>query len=166
MLTTFCQLGDLNDFDSELVKEALNNPKSFCLKILREGGAEGNLFGEEIIPKLEEMKTNQDIRKMYILMKRIEPDTKPNVLGQSDFLYFIFCATSVRSIRFLVRCGKAQNLDTISEIGIFGIYLHETDSGTIINNNDGYLVRTKPAESSVGGVNVGGACIDSLYLVE
>ena len=85
MLTTFCQLGDLDDFDSELVKEALKNPKSFCLKILREGGAEGNLFGEEIIPKLEEMKLNKDVRKMYILMKRIEPDTKPNVLGQ---LYF------------------------------------------------------------------------------
>ena len=71
----------------------------------------------------------------------------------------------------LVRCGKAQNLDTISEIGIFGIYLHETkhkanDSGIVINNNDGYLVRTKPAKSNVGGVNVGGACIDSLYLVE
>ena len=70
----------------------------------------------------------------------------------------------------LVRCGKAQNLDTISEIGIFGIYLHETkykdDSGILINNNDGYLVRTKPAQSNVGGVNVGGACIDSLYLVE
>jgi len=73
-------------------------------------------------------------------------------------------------IQFLVRCGKALNLDTISEIGIFGIYLHETehknDSGIIINNNDGYLVRTKPAQSNVGGVNVGGACIDSLYLVE
>ena len=72
--------------------------------------------------------------------------------------------------QFLVRCGKAQNLDTISEIGIFGIYLHETehknDSGIIINNNDGYLVRTKPAQSNIGGVNVGGACIDSLYLVE
>ena len=74
------------------------------------------------------------------------------------------------NFKFLVRCGKAQNLDTISEIGIFGIYLHETehknDSGIIINNNDGYLVRTKPAQSNVGGVNVGGACIDSLYLVE
>ena len=89
LLTTFCQLGDLDDFDSELVKEALNNPKSFCLKILREGGAEGNLFGEEIIPKLEEMKTNKDERKMYILMKRIEPDTKPNVLGQ---FYFLKCS--------------------------------------------------------------------------
>ena len=81
LLTTFCQLGDLDDFDSELVKEALKSPEGFCLKILREGGADGNLFGEEIIPKLEEMKTNKDVRKMYILMKRIEPDTKPNVLG-------------------------------------------------------------------------------------
>ena len=89
LLTTFCQLGDLDDFDSELVKEALNNPKSFCLKILREGGAEGNLFGEEIIPKLEEMKTNKDARKMYILMKKIEPDTKPNILGQ---FYFLECS--------------------------------------------------------------------------
>lgn len=94
LLTTFCQLGDLDDFDSELVKEALNNPKSFCLKILREGGAEGNLFGEEIIPKLEEMKTNKDVRKMYILMKRIEPDTKPNVLGQ---FYFLKCSAEDRS---------------------------------------------------------------------
>ena len=85
-------------------------------------------------------------------------------------IFVLFCF-SQKFISNLVRCGKAQNLDTISEIGIFGIYLHETkhkanDSGIVINNNDGYLVRTKPAKSNVGGVNVGGACIDSLYLVE
>lgn len=89
----------------------------------------------------------------------------PNRAEDSTLIFFYFGFT-----QFSVRCGKAQNLDTISEIGIFGIYLHETehknDSGIIINNNDGYLVRTKPAQSNVGGVNVGGACIDSLYLVE
>ena len=165
----------MDDFNSELVQEAINNPSSFCLKILREGGAEGNLFGEEIIPKLEEMKTDKNLRKMYILMKRIEPDTKPNVLGKISSLAFLaeILINLIMQFFFLVRCGKAQNLDTISEIGIFGIYLHETSKkecnngdGIIINSNDGYLGRTKPAASNVGGVKVGGACIDSLYLVD
>ena len=31
-----------------------------------------------------------------------------------------------------------------------------------VNSNDGHLVRTKPAVSNVGGVNVGGACIGSI----
>ena len=64
----------------------------------------------------------------------------------------------------LVRCGNPKKSQTISEIGIFGIYLHDNESSSIIeNSNEGHLVRTKPANSFVGGVNVGGACIDSLY---
>ena len=68
--------------ESELVQDAMKNPELYCLKILREGGAEGNLFGKEIIPKLEEMKENSSIRNMYILMKKIEPDVVENTLSK------------------------------------------------------------------------------------
>jgi len=51
------------------------------VKFYREGGAEGNLFGEEILEKLGEMKNDEKIRKMYILMKKIYPDIGENILG-------------------------------------------------------------------------------------
>ena len=45
-----------------IVQDALNHPENYCLKILREGGAAGNLFGREICSKMEEMKSNTDER--------------------------------------------------------------------------------------------------------
>ena len=63
----------------------------------------------------------------------------------------------------IVRSGKVIQGRTISEYGIFGIYLYDIRNNTeIINSNDGHLVRTKPAESDKGGVAVGAAAISSI----
>ena len=80
-LATACRLDDLSSLDSETVKAALSQPERYCLKILREGGAEGNLFGREIVPRLGEMTTKPEIAKMYILMEKIEPNVIENSLG-------------------------------------------------------------------------------------
>jgi hypothetical protein len=69
MLATCCQFDSLENFDSDMIQAALSNPEDFCLKILREGGAEGNLFGEEILEKLGEMK-----RGMYRYAKPFSHD--------------------------------------------------------------------------------------------
>ena len=63
-----------------IVQDALNHPENYCLKILREGGAAGNLFGEEIMPKLKEMEENIDERSKYILMRFLKPAISENYL--------------------------------------------------------------------------------------
>ena len=56
------QTSSLEDMSAPIVQDALNHPENYCLKILREGGAAGNLFGREICSKMEEMKSNVDER--------------------------------------------------------------------------------------------------------
>ena len=70
----------MEDFNNPIVQAALKNPENWCLKILREGGAAGNLFGEEIMPKLKEMEENIDERSKYILMRFLKPAISENYL--------------------------------------------------------------------------------------
>jgi len=135
---------ELTDWDDVRIINAKNNPSDYCLKILREGGADGNLFRDEIIPILSQMETDLELRTKYILMKLIKPEIVENTI---------------------IRSGKEINGGTIAEYGTFGIYLHDMESDTeLINSNDGHLVRTKPAESDKGGVAVGAAAISSIAL--
>ena len=79
---TFPETGPLTDWNSDIVKNALKTPSNYCLKILREGGAAGNLFGDEIIPKMAEMNENEAERLKYILMRYLKPTISPNILGE------------------------------------------------------------------------------------
>ena len=88
------------------------------------------------------METDIELRTKYCLMKLIRPEEIENTI---------------------VRSGKVIQGRTISEYGIFGIYLYDIRNNTeILNSNDGHLVRTKPAESDKGGVAVGAAAISSI----
>ena len=58
-----------------------------------------------------------------------------------------------------------EEIECISELGIYGIYLENKLSGEVlINNNDWHLVRTKAATAKGGGVNSGTGSIGSLLL--
>ena len=72
----------MTDWNSEIVQNALKSPQNYCLKILREGGAAGNLFGDEIISKMVEMEENESERLKYILMQYLKPTVSPNLLGK------------------------------------------------------------------------------------
>jgi glutathione synthase len=63
-----------------------------------------------------------------------------------------------------LRKGELQRASAVSELGIYGIYLHDGQSA-IRNDNGGYLLRTKGVESNEGGVAAGFAVIDSVQLV-
>lgn len=64
---------------------------------------------------------------------------------------------------YLARAGNYQKCETVSEFGVFGTYISD-GSNEYRNNNEGYLVRTKTADSNEGGVAAGFAVVDSLYL--
>ncbi|KAG0287561.1 hypothetical protein BGZ96_008524 [Linnemannia gamsii] len=119
---------------------ALMNSDDLVMKPQREGGG-NNIYGKDIQEALKTLTAEQ--RNAYILMDIIRPPITKNVL---------------------LRKGQLQRADVVSELGVYGIYLHDGHK-VIRNDNGGHLLRTKGVESNEGGVAAGFAVIDSLLLV-
>lgn len=79
----------------------------------------------------------------YVLMQRIKPFTNKSVM---------------------VRDGRYSEQDTLSELGVFGVYLN-VQGDVVVNECVGHLVRTKVSTSDEGGVAAGYAVLDSPYLI-
>lgn len=118
---------------------ALADPGAWVLKPQREGGGH-NFFGERLRERLEHMSAAE--RSAYILMERIRPLAHPAVL---------------------VREGRAEEAEAVSEIGRFGTFLADGEA-ELINRDAGYLVRTKPSGVEEGGVSAGFGFLSSLLL--
>lgn len=147
LMTSF--FAKIYGFDTELNPEILaqvrNNPDDFVLKPQREGGG-NNFFGQDVINLLQGYEHDEEVQKQmkgFILMERIKPTPVKNLLA---------------------RAGQVQEIDTISELGIFGVFLG-TSSGVLINEMGGHLLRTKQANANEGGVAAGYATVDTPYLV-
>ncbi|KAK7397238.1 hypothetical protein VNO78_18405 [Psophocarpus tetragonolobus] len=128
--------------DSDIVKKAIESPELFVMKPQREGGG-NNIYGDDLrktLLKLQEAGSEEDAA--YILMQRIFPATYPAIL---------------------VRDGNWNTGHVIAEAGIFGTYLRNKDK-IIINNESGYMVRTKVSTSYEGGVLPGFGVVDTVYL--
>ncbi|KAK2365082.1 glutathione synthetase, chloroplastic [Trifolium repens] len=128
--------------DSDIVKKAIERPELFVMKPQREGGG-NNIYGDAVrdtLIKLQKLGSQEDAA--YILMQRIFPTASASVL---------------------MRNGCWHKDRAISELGVFGTYLRNKDT-VIINNQSGYLMRTKISSSDEGGVAAGFAVIDSVYL--
>ncbi|KAF8942994.1 hypothetical protein BGZ47_005931 [Haplosporangium gracile] len=119
---------------------ALMNSDELVMKPQREGGG-NNIYGKDIQEALKTLTAEQ--RNAYILMDIIRPPITKNVL---------------------LRKGQLQRADVVSELGVYGIYLHDGHK-VIRNDSGGHLLRTKGVESNEGGVAAGFAVIDSLLLV-
>ncbi|XP_066356177.1 glutathione synthetase, chloroplastic-like isoform X1 [Miscanthus floridulus] len=128
--------------DEEIIKTAVEKPELFVLKPQREGGG-NNIYGLDLRETLVRLqKEGGDALAAYILMQRIFPKA---------------------SLAYLVRGGVCHEGLAISELGIYGAYLRYKDK-VVINEQCGYLMRTKVSSSDEGGVAAGFAVLDSLYL--
>ncbi|XP_009335641.2 glutathione synthetase, chloroplastic [Pyrus x bretschneideri] len=128
--------------DSDIVKKAIESPGLFVMKPQREGGG-NNIYGTDVREALTRLqKEGSEADAAYILMQRIFPTA---------------------SHTFLMREGVCYKDDTISELGVYGAYLRNKDK-VILNDQCGYLMRTKVSSSDEGGVAAGFAVLDSLYL--
>lgn len=128
--------------DSDIVRKAIERPELFVMKPQREGGG-NNIYGEAVRDTLIKLqKTGSQEDAAYILMQRIFPNTSAAVL---------------------MRNGCWHKDHAVSELGIFGTYLRNKDR-VVVNNQSGYLMRTKISSSDEGGVAAGFAVIDSVYL--
>ncbi|OMP01138.1 Glutathione synthase, substrate-binding, eukaryotic [Corchorus olitorius] len=128
--------------DSDITRKAIENPELFVMKPQREGGG-NNIYGDDVKETLLRLqKDGSEEDAAYILMQRIFPTVTPT---------------------FLMRDGICHKDHAISELGVYGTYLRNKER-VIINDQSGYLMRTKISSSNEGGVAAGFAVLDSIYL--
>ena len=123
-----------------VIADAVANPDRYVLKPQREGGG-NNLYGEALAARLKEGGPGLGA---FVLMQRILPPPQRSVL---------------------VRRGAWAEEETLSELGVYGVYLRKGGS-VLLNEPAGHLVRTKTASSDEGGVAAGFAVLDSPLLAE
>lgn len=118
-------------------RAAIEFPDRFVLKPQREGGG-NNLFDDEMRDWLQGSTRTE--REAFILMERLRPRPERALM---------------------VSEGTLRDGPAVSEIGRFGVFLSE-GANELINEDVGYLVRTKPEESREGGVSAGFGFLSSL----
>ncbi|RDW23574.1 hypothetical protein B0I72DRAFT_141399 [Yarrowia lipolytica] len=146
LVNTFVEILPLGE-DSEGGKRAeqlaRTEPERFVLKPQREGGG-NNIYKQDIPGFLEKLPKNE--WSAYILMELINPPVIQN---------------------HILRKGELFTGDTLSELGVFGTVLWNSENGEILHNDTtGWLLRTKLESSNEGGVAAGFGCIDGVYLVD
>ncbi|OMH84435.1 Glutathione synthetase [Zancudomyces culisetae] len=162
------QVLDTHIFTSN--KDGAENNVPFVLKPQREGGGGFNIYGKDIekfVAKYRQQNSDRQdelyhVLKGYILMELIN-------VPKHD-----------KSSIFFDKDNRAivVDHDSISELGIFGVYLsiedgNDTDNGkstpfqqqsVVINKVAGHLLRSKSSNENEGGVAAGFAVLDSPIL--
>ena len=136
---------DKNKVD-EIIKQAIEHPDRFVMKPQREGG--GNNYFDQALSALLSSLT-EDERSRYILMERLYPPRFSTAIIKDNG----------------ENINAEEIVEAVSELGIFGVYLHD-GLRELINEPAGYLLRTKRATTNEGGVAGGYAMLDSVCLVD
>lgn len=129
--------GDLN------AKLGIDYPDLYVMKPQREGGG-NNLWELEMKEKLLSL-AGDPARSKYILMRRFTPPVLRN--------------------KFIRNSVLSEEVDTVSEIGLFSVFCTDSDGTVLQNKVVGPLVRTKKSTDNEGGVAVGISAIDSPFFV-
>lgn len=132
-------LGPADEGRDAAIAAAIARPENYVLKPQREGGG-NNIYNENVRTALITM-TPEEL-SAYILMERIFPPAQTSTLVRSCEV----CTTA-----------------TVSEFGVFSVYLRSGDE-VVLNEAAGHLLRTKTADSDEGGVAAGYSVLDSPLL--
>ncbi|MCL1145942.1 glutathione synthetase [Shewanella marinintestina] len=128
-----------------IVANSSNN--DWVLKNQGEGGGHC-IFGDDILPKLAALQPHE--YQAWSLMRRLHP-------------------TARATTALTVRKGELQKVDDlISEIGMFTVHIDGEAAIADENNHKqayaGYLIRSKSARTTEGGVHSGMGVLDSLVI--
>ena len=117
------------------------------MKPQREGGG-NNLYGSDLVEALTTL--NDEELCAYILMEKIKSPTQTAIT---------------------IRDGKEEEIKSICELGVFGVYL-SVPEGTdnkwndyCYNTSSGYILRVKSVEIDEGGVATGYSVLSAPRLV-
>ena len=135
--SSFAGIYSLDDTEegTKHTQMALSDPDRFVLKPQREGGG-NNSYGSKVRSLLLELTPEE--RSAYILMDRIRPSVNPTTI---------------------LRNSTEKDIEAVSELGIYGVIL-AIDGDVVLNEETGWLLRTKPEESDEGGVVSGYSVLD------
>lgn len=132
------------DLNSDFLENSRETCQEYVLKPQREGGG-NNVYGQDLLKLLENYETDPKVRenlRQYVLMQKIHSKINENLV---------------------IRNGELERIETVSELGIFGSMV-VVDGNVILNEYNGYLLRTKVKTDNEGGIAAGFSVIDSLYL--
>ena len=123
---------EMDEKTTTAFESALIDGSAWVLKPQREGGG-NNIYGKDVSCFLAEYR-NQPQLSSYVLMQRIFP-----LVQKTPFL----------------RKGRMEILPSVSEYGIYGVFLGDPSGTPMLNEFAGYLVRTKQVGVDEGGVATG-----------
>ncbi|CRG97898.1 glutathione synthetase, putative [Plasmodium gallinaceum] len=145
------------DKNSHIISLAIENEKNFLLKPQREGGM-NNLHGSDVKEKLMLYYDEKEKHKLsiYVLMQKLFPSsfitvhcrTKKKENEDNDHSYFI----------------EFSPEKSISEISLFHNFIFYKNKN-ILNEQKGYLIRTKNINENEGGAICGISSLDSFFLI-
>jgi glutathione synthase len=127
----------------QAMEQAISDGSNWVLKPQREGG--GNNYYKNELSKFLKNNKNNNLLSGFILMQRIFP-------SQQNAIFF--------------RKNKIEILPSLSELGIYGTFIGNSNHTDTILRNDttGYLLRTKPDGVDEGGVANGSSSLNSVLL--
>ena len=132
---------DMDDVTRAAFQSAAEDGYGWVLKPQREGGG-NNIYGKDVSIFLSKNR-NTPLLSAYVLMQKIE--------------------SLIQTTAFL-RQGRIEVHPSISEYGIYGVFLGDNKDTPILNEYAGYLVRTKPTGVDEGGVATGYSVLSSMVL--
>lgn len=143
LLSTFAGIYSLDDTEegSKNAEMAIADPERFVLKPQREGGS-NNTYGLKVRAALLSMSPQE--RSAFILMDRILPIPVPN------------CK--------ILRSSQVTEINALCELGIYGTIIAK-NGNVLLNEQVGWLIRTKPVENDEGGVISGYSVLDVPQLI-
>jgi hypothetical protein len=136
--TSFTGLYEVNE---TTIKMVLSDAEGYVMKPQREGGG-NNIYGVDIPPFLETI--SGDGWSAYIFMDLIRT---PPARGS------------------LVKKGVVSEGGVISELGVYGVWVSRGEE-VVVNEECGWLLRTKDVGVDEGGVASGFSVLDSVTLVD
>ena len=131
--------------DEQTRERAIEQPDAWILKPQREGGGH-NLHGDDLKIALQTLSPGE--LSQYVLMERMLPEPSPALVIDS-------AAT--------MEAGNIVPMvipEAVCELGIFSYFLPQLN----VNETCGHLIRTKDKDTREGGVNMGYAYLDTLFL--
>jgi glutathione synthase len=133
---------------TSIFSEIRSEPQKYIVKPQKEGGG-NNYYNEEILKLLpaedQEIENLNPELNNSLIMQRISPP-------ESD--------------AYVLHENKLKKIKGISEVSIYGIVISSGDKKILLNQNAGYLVRTKDKNVQEGGIVAGFSAVDLPYLVD
>ena len=137
-----------HDEKTHIFGEIRSDLHKYILKPQKEGGG-NNYYNEEILkllpPEGGDLENLNPVLKNSMIMERINPPELET---------------------YVLHENKLKRILSISELSVYGIVLSTAEKKMVINENAGYLVRTKDKSTQEGGIVSGFSAVDLPYLVD